>query len=43
MLTGSGSDLDPAAQRLGFTLLRKPLDLGRLKTALADGTDQPAG
>ena len=40
MLTGSGADLDPAARRLGFTLLRKPLDLGRLKTALADETDQ---
>ena len=39
MLTGSGSDLDPAARRLGFTLLRKPLDLGRLKTALADEPD----
>jgi len=34
------ADLDPAARRLGFTLLRKPLDLGRLKTALADETDQ---
>jgi CheY-like chemotaxis protein len=36
MLTASGADLDPAARRLGFTLLRKPLDLGRLKVALAD-------
>ena len=36
MLTASSADLDPAAQRLGFTLLRKPLDLGRLRTALVD-------
>jgi CheY-like chemotaxis protein len=36
MLTASGSNLEVAAQRLGFTLLRKPLDLGRLKVALAD-------
>jgi len=36
MLTASAADLDPAAQRLGFTLLRKPLDLGRLRVALAD-------
>jgi CheY-like chemotaxis protein len=34
MLSGSGSDLDHAARRLGFTLLRKPLDIGRLKSAL---------
>lgn len=40
MLTGSGADLDPVARRLGFTLLRKPLDLGRLRTALADEADQ---
>jgi len=36
MLTASGADLDPAARRLGFTLLRKPLDLGRLRRALGD-------
>jgi len=36
MLTASVADLDPAARRLGFTLLRKPLDLGRLRTALVD-------
>ena len=36
MLTASATDLDPAARRLGFTLLRKPLDLGRLRVALAD-------
>ncbi|HEV8613974.1 MAG TPA: response regulator [Methylomirabilota bacterium] len=35
MLTGSGADLDLASRRLGFTLLRKPLDLDRLRTALA--------
>jgi len=34
MLTGSGTDLDPAARRLGFTLLRKPADLVRLTQAL---------
>jgi CheY-like chemotaxis protein len=38
MLSGSGSDLYPAAQRLGFTLLRKPLDIGRLKSAIDDET-----
>ncbi len=36
MLTASGSNLESAARRLGFTLLRKPLDLGRLRVALAD-------
>jgi len=36
MLTASGTDLDASARRLGFTLLRKPLDLGRLKVALTD-------
>lgn len=36
MLTASGTDLEVAAERLGFTLLRKPLDLGRLKVALVD-------
>jgi CheY-like chemotaxis protein len=35
MLTGSGADLDLASRRLGFTLLHKPLDLGRLRRALA--------
>ena len=40
MLTASGTDLDPAARRLGFTLLRKPLDLGRLKGALGEEPDQ---
>jgi CheY-like chemotaxis protein len=39
MLTGSGADLDLASRRLGFTLLHKPLDLGRLRTALT----APAG
>jgi DNA-binding NtrC family response regulator len=38
MLSGSGSDLYPAAQLLGFTLLRKPLDIGRLKSAIDDET-----
>jgi len=36
MLTASRSDLDTTARRLGFTLLRKPLDLGRLQGALSD-------
>jgi CheY-like chemotaxis protein len=36
MLTASGADLDPAARRLGFTLLRKPLEIGRLRSALVD-------
>ena len=34
MLTGSGADLDQVSRRLGFTLLHKPLDLGRLRTEL---------
>ena len=40
MLTSSSTDLDPAARRLRFTLLRKPLDLPRLKGALTDEADQ---
>jgi two-component system, NtrC family, response regulator AtoC len=36
MLTASGTNLEVAARRLGFTLLRKPLDLGRLRVALVD-------
>jgi CheY-like chemotaxis protein len=39
MLTASRTDLDPTARRLGFTLLRKPLDLSRLKGALGDETE----
>ena len=35
MLTATGADLDPAAQRVGFTLLHKPFELARLRTALA--------
>ena len=38
MLTATRADLDPAARRLGFTVLHKPFDLGRLKTALAEAT-----
>jgi len=40
MLTSSSTDLDPAARRLRFTLLRKPFDLPRLKGALTDDADQ---
>ena len=37
MLTSSGADPGPAAaRRLGFTILRKPFDLGQLKTAVVD-------
>ena len=37
MLTSSGTELEPAAaRRLGLTLLRKPFDLGQLKTAVID-------
>jgi DNA-binding response OmpR family regulator len=37
MLTSSGTELEPAAaRRLGLTLLRKPFDLGQLKTAVVD-------
>jgi two-component system nitrogen regulation response regulator GlnG len=43
MLTGSSSDLDWAARRLGFTLLHKPLDLGQLKTALVNATKPAPG
>jgi CheY-like chemotaxis protein len=41
MLTASSSDLDPTARRLGFTLLRKPVDLGRLEGVLAEPTPIP--
>jgi DNA-binding response OmpR family regulator len=34
MLTGSGAELDRHKGRLGFTLLRKPLQIDRLKTAV---------
>lgn len=36
MLTSSGADIGPVARRLGFTILRKPFDLGQLKTAVVD-------
>jgi two-component system, cell cycle response regulator CpdR len=36
MLTSSGVELGPADRRLGFTVLRKPFDLGQLKTAVVD-------
>lgn len=41
MLTASSSDLDTTARRLGFTLLRKPVDLGRLQGVLAEPTPIP--
>ena len=34
MLTGSGADLENDGRRLGFTLLRKPLQIDRLETAV---------
>ena len=34
MLTASGADLDFHGQRLGFTLLRKPLQIDRLEEAV---------
>jgi len=34
MLTGSGADLESDGRRLGFTLLRKPLEIDRLETAV---------
>jgi two-component system, cell cycle sensor histidine kinase and response regulator CckA len=34
MLTATGADLTSAAQRLCFTLLHKPFDLARLRTAI---------
>jgi len=34
MLTGSGADLESDGQRLGFTLLRKPLEIDQLETAV---------
>ena len=40
MLTSSSTVLDPDARRLGFTLLRKPLDLPRLKGARTGDADQ---
>jgi CheY-like chemotaxis protein len=41
MLTASSTDLDTTARRLGFTLLRKPVDLGRLTGVLDDATPVP--
>jgi len=38
MLTASSTDLDPTARRLGFTLLRKPVDIGRFEDVLAEST-----
>jgi len=34
MLTASGAELDSHGQRLGFTLLRKPLQIDHLETAV---------
>lgn len=34
MLTASGADLDGHGRRLGFTLLRKPLEIDRLEKAV---------
>lgn len=34
MLTASGADLDGHGRRLGFTLLRKPLQIDRLEAAV---------
>ena len=34
MLTASGADLDSHGRRLGFTLLRKPLQIGHLEVAV---------
>jgi DNA-binding response OmpR family regulator len=34
MLTGSGAELENDGRRLGFTLLRKPLQIDRLETAV---------
>lgn len=34
VLTGSSADVSAARDRLGFTLLRKPLDVARLHTAV---------
>ena len=34
MLTGSGAELESDGRRLGFTVLRKPLQIDRLETAV---------
>ena len=34
MLTGSGAELENDGQRLRFTLLRKPLQIDRLESAV---------
>ena len=34
MLTGSGAELDSQGRRLGFTLLRKPLQIDQLEKAV---------
>jgi CheY-like chemotaxis protein len=42
MLTASSADLDLACRRLGITLLRKPLEIARLKSVLPRMQDVPA-
>ncbi|MGH7387946.1 MAG: response regulator [Candidatus Rokuibacteriota bacterium] len=41
MLTASAADLDATGRRLGFTLLRKPLQIEGLKAALHEALDRP--
>lgn len=41
MLTASSADLDLACRRLCITLLRKPLEIARLKSALPRTQDLP--
>ena len=42
MLTASSKDLELACRRLRITLLRKPLEIARLKSALPQREDSPA-
>ena len=42
MLTASAANLESVCGRLDFTLLRKPLEIERLKSALRNALDRPA-
>lgn len=42
MLTASAADFDAMGRRLGFTLLRKPLEIDDLKAALHQALDRSA-
>jgi DNA-binding response OmpR family regulator len=41
MFTASSTDLQPHGRRLGFTVLRKPLEIGSLETAVKHALADP--